>query len=1311
MSQRFYFDIWPPDDYVGSALGELTEAANRQVREADQSIGEGQFEINRHSPQAVWCEPRALVRVRLSTGGPFAYDDPRYVAAFFIETSDDVALSEDEQGGETLTRGGPSVVSILKRAINYPNANISGHASYWTSAKITGDIIIKNKTVGEAFRILILNAMDRAGNLPGVTIDFTISDDSSGTPWPDTDTDWRFPVGMTILEALSKLVSSKSYYRMKPSLLLSVYEDHPGADLSGSVTFSKGVSVVETSSKTIDASNFMSRALVRGQKSANQLTYLQVFDTGVEAETGRVEGYVEFQTTPTTARLTKAGQQAIDKSKLQQDGPVTAKVLDESLTPFVDYEPGDIVTVDIPDVYDSAEVRIAAISLVEIDSGEYDVIHEYQAVPFDPASGPDNFASATGGPGGTANCGDCPDTPPFVPDVSGSAALYAVLYGPNNRPDRAFYPYVGWYGDGDAPPTGYAAAAKTGAVEYVDRTVNGLTQRWALRVLADATVDIHAVASMAEVFRPGSWTTTFRLLVNNSVLHAQTTGESYPDLAYFADSYDHTETGVALHAGDVVSLQAFWSYGGVPVLVPAGTDGGQLELDGTAGAVVAANEPIQGQWVGEEVIVAEGDTTYATNYAYSENSLHVYAEGVHIVVGQTDPEAGTFALADELPAGTHLFLWYQATTGDYLGTGNPPAPGPRNGVIPYPLLGDGGDGSGDHVLYDDGIWRSPADVGGGSGSDCCNDDPIDRATLRTEVYYAAAPAVVQSKTNRADSGVLTVTLDSTPIEGNLLEVWLWSRSSTVHSIPPSGFTLIDEFNAAPFYCWHGYKVAGPSESTSISTSGSLVGGMRMVVVELSGVDVASGVAKSVLGAGTYGADHSISPTGSGFVDGIFLANTDIPGRETHISSPSTIIEEGAVDAPGNGPYGSVGYRDVAPLTAHSGNTAFQDVAYIVDNHDPSNTPSWIDAPDASDADDSSFSQSDDRDPDDAFLRANLGSSLKIGGSRLLIGFSSSGSRTLELYGANEDDFSDEELLATETFTATGSYTGDEVITDLHLPAAWQYYRWKESTDHNRRVYTWELTDATLEDLHEHSLDSLSDVDTTGAITGDVLTYDGSIWGPAAPTGSGGSDDPVADIFGTPDTAFEFETNSATGLTLLSPTADVIDLDTTVPGHLYIKDNASGTARCGYYASAPSMPFTAITKISGDNVRSDYHQVGLFVGQSTPGTMKYIMHSRANRGVETETGTPTGFTGAITTTPVTDVESPLWLAIVCNSSSDYDFLWSTNGYIWAYLTEAHNASLTPGSVGLFFAANNTNGAGAAFDFLRIWNSAKSFPGVY
>ena len=47
---------------------------------------------------------------------------------------------------------------------------------------------------------------------------------------------------------------------------------------------------------------------------------------------------------------------------------------------------------------------------------------------------------------------------------------------------------------------------------------------------------------------------------------------------------------------------------------------------------------------------------------------------------------------------------------------------------------------------------------------------------------------------------------------------------------------------------------------------------------------------------------------------------------------------------------------------------------------------------------------------------------------------------------------------------------------------------------------------TASDLNSISIDALSDVDTTttAPATNDVLTWDGSKWAPAAPTGSGSS---------------------------------------------------------------------------------------------------------------------------------------------------------------------------------------------------------------
>ena len=1074
----YYLDVWAPDDYNGTALGELSEAFDKQIRDEDQAIGEGSFRINRHSSQAAWCVSRALVRVRRVAGGPFAYDDPRYVFGFFIEDSSDIALSTDEEGGEDLTRGGRGLLSYLQRAIIYPNENISGHASYWADVPTTGEVTFPDKTIGEAFRILILNAQERDGvsGSPGalafLTIDFTISNDSSGAAWADTEDIWKFPVGMNLLDVASKLVAAQMYLRITPALLLSCYDAHPGDDLSGSVTFAKGVDLIEAAEKVVEAQGLITRALVKGTRKDNRIVYHQSFtgpDTNpLETTYGRIEGYAEYNATPFTSRLEKVGRQAIHRSRLQSNGPTTAGVLElPGKVAWSDYVAGDSVTLDIPGVYDTDVVQVNAIIMTEDEAGNDRIALEFEDSPFDQLAGPAGFGSTTG-TGGGSGCNDCPDTPPFVPDTGGTSPLYAILYGPTNSPDRAFYPRVAWRGDGDAPPTGYASAPKTGGVAYVDATANGVTRRWALRVTADATVDIHAVATMAEVFRPGSWTTTFRLLVNNAVLHAQTTGESYPDLAYFTDSYDHTASGVTLHAGDVVSLEAFWSYGGVPVLVPAGTDGGFLELDGTGGAAVASNAPQQGQMVGEEVIVTAGDTTYASNYPYEPNGLHVFAGGARITVTQTDPTAGTFALPVELPAGTRLYLWYQAASGTYLGTGNNPSPSPSVGLIPYPALGTGGDGSGDHVLHDDGTWQT-ATTGSGSGSGT-DDTPIDRATLRTEVLTGGGtPGIVQA-VSVYEALAATITADSgdgwvAPEAGHYLVAWHNARSGTANTFnTPTGWTAhpngtVDSgFDRAAMY----YKVA---DGTETAVTFALSGGTQhaLTVIELDGALTLDASAEAT-GTGASFGTGSVTPTGG--VPGIIVGGLTWRLSDTNYTTTPgagwTEIVDSMIDNCVGGcftPLHWVGYQAVAstsgaynPSGTVSGSASSwggQTLAFV-----DTGTAVWIDAPEASDADDATYDQANLIE-DSAFLRSDLGAAYRISRGRLLVGYSASGSKTVELWGANEEDFSDEVELDSATFTAGSSYATSDIPFLWIDDAAYRYFRVKGAAE-ARRVFSFEL---------------------------------------------------------------------------------------------------------------------------------------------------------------------------------------------------------------------------------------------------------------
>jgi hypothetical protein len=166
---QMYFDVWAADDLNGTAIGTLTEAVDKHIRAPENAIGNGQFTINRHSSEAALCATDNLIRVRLESGGPFAYDDSRYVFAFFIEEGAETLLSADEDGGEDATLGGRDATVILDRAIVYPYSTHPDNGIYWTRALKDGVVRILEanfaeggRSAGTAFRVLFRDADARS---------------------------------------------------------------------------------------------------------------------------------------------------------------------------------------------------------------------------------------------------------------------------------------------------------------------------------------------------------------------------------------------------------------------------------------------------------------------------------------------------------------------------------------------------------------------------------------------------------------------------------------------------------------------------------------------------------------------------------------------------------------------------------------------------------------------------------------------------------------------------------------------------------------------------------------------------------------------------------------------------------------------------------------------------------------------------------------------------------------------------------------------------------------------------------------------
>lgn len=395
---QMWFDVWAADDLLGDAIGTLTKGSGRQIRGVADGIGEGSFTINRNDAEfASLCATDNLIRVRLIDGGPFDYDDERYVFAFFIERGEDTIVSTDEEGGENVSLHGQDAVVILRRAVIDYVAHFATNIAPWagvpsfaSTAESDGQWHINSSdhpgtevgTPGGVLRVFLRDATAQTPEpIPEVTHDFSTEHDSVATPWANGLTDWTFDVGADLLTVLGILINAKLHFRFRPSLLMQAYEDDPGTDLSGSITFEKGVNVRDAGVRPIEATQTPTRVLVRGSRRNGGFTYRWVADTGLEATPlGVRQGFLDYQAASGTADganvLDRAGTREIAAGVHRHDGPPTIGVLNETGTvAFVDYFPGDTVHVVLPEL--TGDYPIHAITLVENDAGFVDPILEF----------------------------------------------------------------------------------------------------------------------------------------------------------------------------------------------------------------------------------------------------------------------------------------------------------------------------------------------------------------------------------------------------------------------------------------------------------------------------------------------------------------------------------------------------------------------------------------------------------------------------------------------------------------------------------------------------------------------------------------------------------------------------------------------------------------------------------------------------------------------------------------------------------------------------------------------------------------------
>ena len=427
---KLYFDVWDAGSPTGTALGELTKAYAKKLHVVLSDVGGGEFVINKNDAQSAWCGTGNLVRVRLVAGGPFAWNDARYKAAFYIEDGDDDTVSEDEDAGEEWSRGGRGILSVLEKLVWWKSTFIGGAAG----PRDDGKWHWSNDQFGDIHKRMILEWNARTAPKPKpatITYDFTSLDDSDGVTWPNFSGDFTIDVGTDYLAGAGLLISQGLEIDMTPAFLARAWNTNgKGSNRAGDRAFRKGWNVREGGNRKIYAPRRATRALVKGDGTASA-AYVEVTDgytlIDESGKWGRREAFVAYERTTGTAPLTRAGQQALSKLRKLDEGPVTIGVTSygggsdglvpaavKDWIPFTDYDVGDTCTVDIPGEYNNAAKRLVEISMNDGEAGEAEVTLTFGGTPFDPSR---SAAQAYGNPlGGSGGC-NCPTPCEDVADV------------------------------------------------------------------------------------------------------------------------------------------------------------------------------------------------------------------------------------------------------------------------------------------------------------------------------------------------------------------------------------------------------------------------------------------------------------------------------------------------------------------------------------------------------------------------------------------------------------------------------------------------------------------------------------------------------------------------------------------------------------------------------------------------------------------------------------------------------------------------------------------------------------------------------
>lgn len=386
---RVHFDAWLGSDAKGTALGELTQAKEKVYRDEPADFPSGQFKINRHDLQSSYAATGNLIRVRHAEGGPFAWDDPRYIGAFFIEEGADVLVDPGEQGGEDYERGGRGTLSYLENALVYHKAFASGSGK---PAASSGYWYWNPGPYGQIMNRLMNEVRARWADQFYLVEDFGDTHDTDGGLFDSFTAQYRVDIGTTYMDVVNGLRELGMEFSADAAFGFHAWSGAHGTDRSAEVVFEKGVNIREADERDVHASTYKSRVLVRGTVGT-KITYREVVHSPSledEVASDRREGYTEYGKTSSVGALDKVGRKFLGASLGEKEGPQTLGVTtgdgteagDGHYVPWVDYFPGDTVLLEVPGEYNGVAKAIGAVTILDGEDGDAETIVEFREGPF-----------------------------------------------------------------------------------------------------------------------------------------------------------------------------------------------------------------------------------------------------------------------------------------------------------------------------------------------------------------------------------------------------------------------------------------------------------------------------------------------------------------------------------------------------------------------------------------------------------------------------------------------------------------------------------------------------------------------------------------------------------------------------------------------------------------------------------------------------------------------------------------------------------------------------------------------------------------